>query len=54
MSTVLCYIVGPCCLPTLYIIVVRLLISYSQFVPAPFTFGNRKFAFYVCKSVSVL
>ena len=32
-----------------------LLISNSQFIPAPsFPFGNRKFVFYVCESLSVL
>ena len=35
---------------------VRLLITYSQFIPLPLPvpFGNHKFVFHICESVSVL
>ena len=50
----LCYTVGPC-LSTLYTVVC---ICESQapdlFLPPPFPFGNHKFVFYVCESISVL
>ena len=53
--TSLCYTVGPCCLPILYIVVC---ICQSQSpnlsLPPPFfPFGNHQFVFYVCESLSV-
>ena len=49
-------IVGPCWLSILYI-VVNICSSQTpnlSFSPPPFPFGNHKFVFYVCGSISVL
>ena len=52
---ILCYTVGPCCLS---IFCIAVCICQSQTpnlaLPFPFTFGNHKFVFYICESVSVL
>ena len=32
---------------------VYLLIPNSKFIPPPFLFGNHKFVFYACESISV-
>ena len=51
---ILCYTVGPC----LSILCIAVCICQSQIpnlaLPCPFPFGNHKFVFYICESVSVL
>ena len=48
----LCYIVGPCWFYFLYIVVCIVNPKFLIY-PLPFSFGNHKFDFYVCGSVSV-
>ena len=49
-SSSLCYTGGPCWVS----IYVRMLSPFLFYASMPFSFGNCKFVFYVCKSVSVL
>ena len=50
-----CYTVGPCCLSILYIVVFICLPQTPNLsLPLAFPFGNHKFVFCVCGSISVL
>ena len=50
----LCYTIGPCWLFILYIIMCIIYQLPNLSLPSPFPFGNHKFVFYVCESLSVL
>ena len=51
----LCYAVSPCWLSILSIVVCLCQSQTTNLsLPQPFPFGNHKFVFYVCESVSVL
>ena len=48
----LCYTPGPCCLSTEYIMACACWPKTPK-LTTPFTFGNHKFVFHICESVSV-
>ena len=50
----LCYTIGLCWLFILYIIMCIIYQLPNLSLPSPFPFGNHKFVFYVCESLSVL
>ena len=50
----LCYRVDSSQLSILYIVVCMCLSPKPNLSLPPFPFGNRKFAFYICESISVL
>ena len=49
----MCYVVGPCWLSVLYIIVC-ICKSHTLTYPSHLPFDNLKFVSYICKSISVL